>query len=305
MTIQIATQLNTSPIRYTGAPTGDPSRTLVERIVDKTMLSANYLASGISGGIAGAGAYGRSVLGATSSTTLSTWTNLWKAETIGPNLKVIGSIVAAPALVAVAALALPVSVVAGVAHGVHEVDSSKPREFTVGAAGVQGYAKTRGHWVEAEKDWQDGLARMGNEKLGPGEKPVDIPLIKTGKTLAVGAASAALGGVTGVVCATVSGVREVAVGVAKAATDDSLNLPGRALAAAGAVVGGITQGVAFGAASTIGTLGQGISQTWKNDSLVSGGRAAVRRAAQSVEAAASPESLLRDVPPAPPAQPQP
>lgn len=304
MTIQISQQLNSSPIRYSTSAVSDaPDKSLVERIVDKTILSANYLASGLSGGVAGAAAYGRSVLGTTGSTTASAVTNLWKAETVGPNLKVIGSIAAAPALVAFAALAFPVSVVAGIVHGVREVDPSKPRELTVGAAGVQGYAKTRGHWVEAESDMHRSFENLGNEKLAPGEKPIDIPLIKTGKTIAVGAASAAVGGVTGVVCAAVSTGRQVAVGVAKAATDDSLNLPGRVVAGAGAVIGGVVQGVTFGAASALGTLGQGIHETWKKDSLVEGGRAAIERAAMSVKAAASPESLLQEAPA--PSQPQP
>lgn len=300
MSMQITNQVPVVPFRPALLASGEPSKSMVERIVDNTVLSANYLASGLSGGVAGTGAYGRSVVGASASTVASAYTNFLKAETIGPNLKIIGSLLLAPAVVLAAAVALPVSIGAGIYQGAKQVDSSKPREFTVGDAAVQGYQKTREGWQEATKSLKESLDDLGNEKLDPGEKPVDIPLIKTAKTLAVGVASVALGGVAGVMCAIVGTGRQIAGGVARAFTDENLNLPGRVLAAGGAVVGGVAQGVTYGAASALSVVGKGIAETWKEDSLAEGASAAFDRASRSVAAAASPGSLLQPQAPTPP-----
>ena len=301
MSIQIHSQLPVVPVRptLTAAETPKP---LVERIVDNTVLSANYLASGLSGGVAGTAAYARSVVGGTAGTVASAYTNLWKAETIGPNLKIIGSLLLAPAVALAAAVALPVSVGVGIYKGAGAVDSDKPREFTVGAAAARGYNETREGLQSAATSVKKGLEEMGSEKLEPGKKPIDIPLIKTAKTLAVGVASVALGGVTGAVCAIIGSGRQIASGVARAVTDENLNLPGRVLAATGAVVGGVAQGVTYGAAGALTVVGKGLGETWKEDSLAEGAGAAFDRAASLVTAAASPSSLLQPQAPPPPEQ---
>lgn len=306
--MQISSQIQPSPVRLASTPggPGQPDKTLVERIVDKTVLSANYMASGLAGGVGGLGAYGRSVLGTTAGTTVSAWTNLWKAETIGPNLKILGSMAALPALAVAAVVALPVSLGAGIYHGGDQVDSSKPRELTVGQGAVQGYGKTREGWEKAAAGMKESLEHLGTEKLQPGEKPLDIPIIKLGKTLAVGAASAAVGGVAGVVCAVVSSGRQVVDGVVKAFKDENLNLPGKLIAGAGAVVGGVVQGTTYGMGSAVSILGKGLSETWKKDSVVEGSKAMLDRAARTVAAAAAPRTaLLQEVAdqPAPPTQP--
>lgn len=296
MTIQ---PISTPQLTASQAPQGSEPKdpTLVERIVDKTILSANYMGSTLAGGVGGAGAFGRSVVGTTLGTTAAAFTNLWKTETIGPNLKILGSALVLPVAAAAVAISAPVSLVAGMIYGAREVDSSKPREFTVAQAGASGYGKTRSGWEKAAQGMKEGLTEWGNEKLEPGEKPVDIPLIKTAKTMAVGVAAAAVGGVAGAVCAVVSAGRQIGAGVAKAFTDQNLNLPGKVIAAAGAVVGGAVQGVTYGLASGVSILGTGISQTWKNDSLVQGSKAVVTHAAQSLKAAAAPHStLLEEVP---------
>jgi len=207
-------------------------------------------------------------------------------------LKAIGMLAAAPMLLCGAALALPISLVAGICHGAAQVDSSKPRDFTVGAAGVAGFSRTRKDLQDAEKGLREGLDEMGTKKLAPGEKPYDIPLMKTAKTLAIGAASAAVGGATGVVCALLSMGRQIGAGVAHAAADPTLHLPGKVLAGAGAVLGGVAQGASYGLAGAFNVLGRGVADTWKKDSLVEGGESALRRAADLVKAAVAPEATL-------------
>jgi hypothetical protein len=265
---------------------------VVDKIVDKTILSANFTASAISGGVGGLGAYARSIPGAALKTTGAFYSNLWKAETIGPNLKVIGSVVAAPVLVAGALVGLPVSLCTGLYRGAEQIDSSKPREFTIGAANHEGYGKTVSGWQRFTKSTTEGLAEMGNQKLGQGEKPFDIPLMKTAKTLAIGAAGVAVGGVAGVISAVVGTVRNAATGIAKAATDENLNVAGKVIAGVGAVLGGTIQGVSYGLASGVSILGNGIGKTWSDDSFFEGGKQIFTQAGKAIAASAAPRQVL-------------
>lgn len=271
--------------------------TLVERIVDKTYLGANYLSSSIGGAATGVGAFGTSVLQTTAKTTVDVYKNLWKTETLGPNIKILGSLVAGPAVLAGAALSLPVSLVAGACYGAGKVDSSQPRHFTVPAAAENGYGKVKSAWNEFGTEATKSLNEWGNEKLAAGEKPFDIPIIKTLKSVGVGAAAVAIGGIAGVMSAVVSTGREAAVGVADAFMDENLSIPGKVLGAAGALISAPIQGVIYGAATTVTTIGEGVSQTWKKDALGGGLSRAFSEAKNSVLAAAAPEhTLLQEKP---------
>lgn len=296
MSIQIAGP-RLSPMRSSGVTDAPVSRSVVDRIVDSTVLSANYLASGLAGGAAGVGAGARSLPGAAVRTAVSAYTNLWKAETIGPNLKVVGSLVAAPVLALAAGLALPVSLISGVLHGVRAVDSSKPREFTVSAAAAAGYGETRASWKDGEKDLTDDFSRFGNKKLGPNEKPYDIPVGRLPRAAAAAVGGAALGVGVGCVSAVVSGAREAGNGVRRAVTAPDLGIAGKAVAAVDAVGGGVVQGVTYGVSGAFSVLGKGVSETWRRESLLEGGRAAWARATDLVSAAVDPQgTLVCDVP---------
>ncbi len=291
MTMQISSQTPYSTPRPS-APPPEPEKTMVERLVDRTILSANYLGSSLSGAVGGLGAFGSEAVQASVGTTASALVNLWKTETIGPNLKILGTLAAAPLVAAGAAVALPVCAVAGLVHGARTVDRSAPRELTLGQAAVNGFEKTRQGFQGFSSELRQDLAELGARKLEDGEKPIDIPLIKTAKTLAMGAAAAAVGGVTGVVCALVGTARQVGAGLSRTLGDPNLNIPGKVLAGAGAVIGGTVQGLAFGTGSAVSILGKGLTETWKKDSIVQGGQAILRHAVASVRTAAAPESTL-------------
>lgn len=266
--------------------------TLVDKIIDKTYLTANFTASTLSGGVAGLGAYARAAAPATLQATGSLYKNLWKAETIGPNLKIIGSVVAAPLMLAGAVIGLPVSLVAGMYQGGDEVESSKPRQFTIGAATREGYTKTKGGWESLSKSAIESFNDMGNEKLAAGEKPLDIPIIKSVKALAMGVTAAAVGGIAGAVSLVVSAGRQIGAGVVDSLTDSSLGLGGKLLGTAGAVVGGAVHGVVYGAGTFVSVAGQGFSETWKKDSVVQGGSKVFHQAWSSVAASAAPQATL-------------
>ncbi|MFN8610362.1 MAG: hypothetical protein U0931_22685 [Vulcanimicrobiota bacterium] len=276
-------------------PNGEPPQrpnTLVDKIIDKTYLTANFTASTLSGGVAGLGAYARSAAPSTLKATASLYKNLWKAETIGPNLKILGSLVAAPAMVAGGVLGLPVSLLAGMYQGGDEVDSSKPRQFTIGAASKEGYTKTKAGWDSITKGAVEAFEEMGTEKLGEGERPIDIPIIKTAKTLAVGVTAAAVGGIAGAISLAVSTGRQIGAGVAESLTDSSLNFGGKLLGSAGAVLGGAVHGLSYGLGTFASVTGQGLSETWKKDSVVQGGSRVFSQAWSSVAASAAPQSTL-------------
>ncbi len=296
MTMQISSQTAISTPRPS-APPPPPERTMVEKVVDRTILSANYLGSSLSGAAGGLGAFGSEAVQASVGTTASALVNLWKTETIGPNLKILGSLAAAPLVAAGAAVALPVCAVTGLFHGAQTVDRSAPRELTLGQAAVNGFEKTRQRFQDHTSEIRQDLAEFGSRKLEDGEKPIDIPLIKTAKTLAMGAAAAAVGGVTGVVCALVGTVRQVGVGLIRTLGDPNLNVPGKVLAGAGAVIGGTVQGLAFGTGSAVSILGKGLTETWKRDSIMQGTQAILRHAVESIKTAAAPETTLLEASP--------
>ena len=273
-------------------PPPPPSTTMVDRIIDKTYLGANFTASTLSGGIAGVGAYVRSAPGSALSATASFYKNFLKTETIGPNLKIIGSVLALPVAGAATVLGLPVSLCVGMYQGADEVDSSKPRQFTIGQAAGEAYKVTREGWTDMAKSAIESFTEMGEAKLEPGEKPLDIPLIKTAKTLAVGAASVAIGGVAGVVSACVGTVRESLVGIGRALTDESLSIPAKVLASGAAVVGGAVHGVTYGLTTGLSVVGTGFKETWTKDSILQGSQKVVSNAYHSVAAAAAPGSTL-------------
>ena len=290
-----------TPPQDTPPPQG-PS-TMVDKIIDKTYLTANFTASTLSGGVAGLGAYARAAAPATLKSTASLYKNLWKAETIGPNLKILGSLVAAPLMLAGGVLGLPVSLIAGMYQGGDEVDSSKPRQFTIAQATKEGYGQTKAGWESVSKSAIEAFEEMGTEKLAEGEKPLDIPIIKSLKTLAIGATAAAVGGIAGVVSALVSTVRQVGAGIGNSFGDESLNLGGKLLGSAGAVLGGAVHGVTYGLTTALSVTGHGFAETWKKDSLVEGGQKVFNQAWNSLAASAAPRATLLQEKPDP-GQPQ-
>jgi hypothetical protein len=273
-------------------PTPPEKPTLVDKIIDRTYLTANLTASTLSGGVASLGAYGRAAAPATLEGTASFYKNLWKAETIGPNLKVIGTVVAAPLALAGAAVGLPISLLNGLYQGGDEVDSSKPRQFTIGAATQEGYTSTKEGWEKLAKSAVESFEEMGNAKLAEGERPIDIPIIQSFKTLAVGATAVAVGGVAGVVSAVVAGLRESGAGIANVWGDESLGLGGKIIGSGSAVIGGAVHAAAYGVGTTLSVAGHGFATTWKKDSLTAGFEDVGRQAWNSVAAAAFPAGTL-------------
>ncbi len=143
--------------------------------------------------------------------------NLWQAETIGPNLKVLGTLAAIPG----ALLSVPVAALYGLGAGLSAVrqehrgqdaplkadaSSAVARRFT--ARPEPGQARTMtGTMVNS-------LEEFGASRLAPGEKPHDVPLLSplfavVGGTLS-GAISGSLGLVSGLMAGAITGAKDVA-----------------------------------------------------------------------------------------------
>lgn len=139
--------------------------------------------------------------------------NLWQAETIGPNLKILGTLAAVPAAV----LSIPCGPFYGAYQGVsavadarHNLDGVRPplkkdtatdyaRTMTSGMGPEDKEPKTMtGKWIQ-------NLEELGDRKLEAGEKPKDVPLLSPAFSLAGGVASGAISGVAGFVIGLVAG----------------------------------------------------------------------------------------------------
>lgn len=111
---------------------------------------------------------------------VSTYSNLWKAETIGPYAKAVGSIVALAGMPMVAAAALVATPFMGIGEAFKRngksYDDLLTKDTTAAiaerlAGGKEEPATLVGKAIA-------NMDRFGNKKLAPGEEPWDIPLDK-------------------------------------------------------------------------------------------------------------------------------
>lgn len=125
--------------------------------------------------------------------------NLIQAETIGPNLKVLGTL-AAPLGGALSAIASPVVAAfrdAGAMHRAGSRDYNQPltKDGSVGYAATKFSPENKG----LSSEIMARLEELGAEKLKDGEKPYDVPILSPIFSIVGGVVSGAISGVTGLV----------------------------------------------------------------------------------------------------------
>lgn len=110
----------------------------------------------------------------------STYKNLWKAETIGPYAKTVGSIVALAGIPMVAAGALIATPFMGVAEAFQQNGRSYNDILTPDTTASIAQRLTDGKEEPATLVGKaiQNMEEFGNKKLAPGEEPWDIPLDK-------------------------------------------------------------------------------------------------------------------------------
>lgn len=268
------------------------SDNLVDRIIDKTYLSANYAASGLAGGAAGLGAYVTEGLSSAAKATGSAVKNIVKTEKYGPVLKTVAATASVVAGAVGTVLALPVSLALGVWEGTKPVDASTPRQFTVKQGIQEAYSDVGKGLDQFGKTIEGSMKELGDYKLKPGEKPIEIPLFRTAKTIALGVVGTVVGGVVGLATAVTSAVAETGKGIVDAWKDSRLNVGEKLVANATSVVGGAVHGVSYGVSSGLGIVRTAIGETWDKDSVAEGGSKLFSRAASSLKASVAPRSTL-------------
>lgn len=156
--------------------------------------------------------------------------NLWQAETIGPNLKILGTLAAIPAAV----LSIPcgpfygayqgVSAVADARHS-YQPDGTRPPLKKDTAAAYAKAVTGKQDGTEANEPttmtgkWIKNLEELGDRKLEAGEKPKDVPLLSPAFSIVGGVVSGALSGVAGLVIGLVAGTLTCGKEVIHAVTD--------------------------------------------------------------------------------------
>ncbi|MBS2033834.1 hypothetical protein JST97_02550 [bacterium] len=109
----------------------------------------------------------------------STYRNLWKAETIGPYAKIVGSFVALAGIPMVAAGALLATPFMGIAEAFQDSDRpySPLKADTIGEVAGRITNSQNGPATLVGKAIAN-MDKFGNKKLAPGQEPWDIPLDK-------------------------------------------------------------------------------------------------------------------------------
>ena len=265
---------------------------MVDKIIDNTYLSANFAASGLTGAVAGTGAFVTTGLPQAVTTTGSILYNVARTEKIGPTLKTLALVATVPVAAVATAIGAPVSLLAGVWQGTGEVDSSIPRQFTVKQAAGEAYSEVRDGTKSFANGIKEEMKELGDYKLKPGEKAIDIPLIKAGKTLIMGAIGAAVGGVAGAVSAVAATASEAGKGVVNAFTDGNLNFGQKLFAAGTSVVSAPVHGTVYGLRTALGTFGGALEQTWEEDSIVAGAKSIYNDSKVGVAASVAPRTVL-------------
>jgi hypothetical protein len=276
------------------------SDTLVEKIVDKTYLSANYAGSGLAGAVTGFGAYVTGGAPETFRTTANAVKNIVKTEKYGPVLKAVAATGALAGGAVVGTLAAPVSLIWGAIEGVGPVDNSVPRQFTIGQGASEAYRDVKSGFNRYGAGIREDMEELGNYKLKPGERPIEIPLVRAGRTVIMGAVGAVVGGAVGLMTAAASAVTETAKGIGAALTDDRLNIAEKGFSAVTSVIGGAVHGVSYGVRSGLATFGKTVEAAWEKESVVSAGRAMVGEASTSLSASVAPRATLLEERPAEP-----
>ena len=250
-----------------------PEKTITQKIVDttvdKTLAGTDRVASSIGGLGTGVASYVSSLPEAFTDGARSI-ANLYQAETIGPNIKVVAAL-ASPVLaglaVAGAGLGLVVSAGAGALTGLMAHDKENPREFTIDKAVAKTWNSVRHNVDEVSDMWVEESQQIKDKKLAPGEDPWDLPLPpfgRTAKTIAATVSGLAIGGIGGLATAFITTAQGVWSGLKQAVSGPN---PANVLAGLGTIAAAPVTGAIHGASKLFTTPVEAAQVAWKEKSL--------------------------------------
>ena len=192
--------------------------------------------------------------------------NLWQAETLGPNLKILGTLAALPA----AALSIPAAPFYGAFHGMSAVRhglSSSDGPLVPDANRAVGSAlavRDGAHKaLTMTGDTIASLEELGSRKLAEGEKPRDVPLFSPLFAVVGGAVSGVLSGAVGLACGLAAGAITGAKDIGSAFTDKQAGVGARIGRVAAAPLN-LLAGPVLAWKSLKASVPQGLSDGWKH-----------------------------------------
>jgi hypothetical protein len=272
--MNISTTTPKIPVRNVAKEqTPETEKTITQKIVDGTVDSTLAATDRVSGAISGMATGTAAYLSKMPSLAVDGFksaANLYRAEKIGPNIKVVATLASpliAGVAVAGAGLGLVVAAGAGLVTGFSAHDAEKPRDFTIDEAVGKAWNKTRESVSEFGDDAIKGSQDIREIEVKPGDKLWDIPLppfARTAKTAAATVAGLAMGGIGGIATAFATTATSAWNGVKNAVTDFSA---ANALGAVGAVVASPVTGVLHGLSKVVTTPIKAAAAAWKQDSL--------------------------------------
>ncbi len=242
---------------------------IVEATVDKTLAGTDRFAGAVSGFATGSAAYLSKMPGLAADGVKSAL-NLFQAEKIGPNIKVVSVLASrliAGLAVAGAGLGLVVAAGAGVVNGFTTHNAEKPREFTIDQAVSKVWNQTRSSVEEIGQSAIQSSQEVKEIEVKPGDELWDIPLppfARTGKTVAATVAGLALGGVGGLATAVATTFQEAWNGLKEIPKDFSLQ---KLAAGVGSLVAAPFTGVIHGLSKVVSTPIAAAGTAWRADSL--------------------------------------
>lgn len=239
-------------------------------VVDTVLSKLNHASDGIAGAVAGTAGWVTTGIPQTARVATSLTKNVIKSEQWGPLLKLVGLPIGLAATAIGGALHLPIALAMGYQDGVDAARATSWGDPTVGKAAQSAYQ----HRTENLKDIGDrivgGLNEFGDIKLAPGEKPVELPLIRTAKTLLMGVAGTTIGGVAGAVTALTATASSAIDRIGKTLGDSRVSVPKKIILSAGDLAMATVDGVKHGLRTGATVAGNATSKTWTNDSVTEG-----------------------------------
>ncbi len=191
--------------------------------------------------------------------------NLWNAETVGPNLKVLGTLAALPG----AGLTVVAAPFYGAGTGVSSAKRAMRGERGPLTQDVSGQvAQKRFPQGEESTSMSSSLMRsfdkLGAQKLREGEKPRDIPLLSPLFALAGSVISGAISGVAGAVVGLTAGALTGAKEIGGALFGENQGLGDRAVRAGAGLITPVVMGTSLGWNGLKESMPRGFSDGWKH-----------------------------------------
>lgn len=164
--------------------------------------------------------------------------SLWQAETLGPNIKLLGTLAAVPA----AALNIVAAPLYGAFKGASQaLQAGREVKDVLPKDAAAEYTNTRFNGDKEDTQsltgrWMESLEELGSKKLEAGEKKFDIPVLSPVFSIIGGVVSGGISGVVGLVAGlgaglltagkeAVSGVKEGKIGRVLAAPLHAVAIP--------------------------------------------------------------------------------